>query len=114
MDYTPDYEGIGRYLRESPDLRNELHRRAELGLTVARALAPVQRHATRDRVPGTLKASGHVVDDGLDDVHHDRMQISVVFDPEPGYGAAATFPKRHPNPNAADYLRAAIPIIERG
>jgi hypothetical protein len=114
MQYSEDYEGIGRYLRESQELRTELHRRAEMGLNIARALAPVLNHATHDRVPGALKASGHVTDDGLDDIHHDRMQLSIVFDPDPGYGAAATFPHRHPNPSARDYLTAAIPIIERG
>ena len=115
MQYTPDYDGISRYLRQSPDLRTELHRRGQLGLTVARALAPVLKSPTHDRVPGELKASGHVEDgDVSDSAKHDRMVVEVVFGPEQGYGAAATFPHRHPNPNAADYLRAAIPIIERG
>jgi hypothetical protein len=114
LKYTEDYESIGRYLRESPELRAELHRRAELGLTIARALAPVLKHPTHDRVPGALKASGRVTDDGLADAGHDRMQVSIEFGPEQGYGAAATFPKRHPDPTAKDYLIAAIPMIERG
>lgn len=115
MRYDPDRRGIGDYLKFDPELKVELARRAELGLAVARALAPVLKHPQRDRVPGELKGSGHVEDDGVGGFHHDRMQLSVVFDPFQGYGAAATFPhRRHPDPTARDYLLAAIPMIERG
>jgi hypothetical protein len=119
MDYTPDYAGIAEYLNTSPELQAELERRADLGLNLARALAPVYTGRTRNRVPGTLRESGHTEFDGpLQGVHHDRMQVSVVFDPvgtnEDGYGAAGTYQhqrggKRNSN---TDYLKAAIPIIE--
>jgi hypothetical protein len=103
--YHPDSAGIGAYLRSDPDLRAELHRRADLGLTVARALAP--RHT------GALAATGHVEDSGLDDAHHDRMQISVIFTID--YAAAATYRFRHnPDETARAYLMAAIPVIEKG
>jgi hypothetical protein len=114
MRYTPDEAGTGRYLREDPALRAELHRRGELGLTVARALAPRLKAPRRDRIPGALAASGQITDDGLGGIHHDRMQLSVTVDVAPGYAAAATFPKKHPDPTARDYLLAAIPIIEKG
>lgn len=114
MDYTPDPESTGRWLREDPELKDELRRRGQLGLTVATALAPIQARPTANRVPGTLAASGEVVDDGVGGIHHDRMQLSIVFEVDQGYAAAATFPKRYPDPTAADYLRAAIPIIEKG
>lgn len=103
--YDPDYAGIAGYLREDPELRAELYRRAEMGLTVARALAP--------RRTGALAASGHVTDDGVGGVHHDRMQVSVVFTVT--YTAATTYRFRHnPDETARAYLMAAIPVIEKG
>lgn len=116
MIFHADYRGQGEYLKFNPELKAELQRRGELGLAVSRALAPRLNRATRTRIPGALAASGHVVDDGIGGVHHDRMQLSVVFDvstPE-AYGAAATWPHNRRNPAAADYLRVAIPVIERG
>jgi hypothetical protein len=111
--YTPDYSGIGEYLKTDPELRAELHRRAEMGLTVARALAPRLQQPRAGRVPGALAASGHVTDDGLDEAKHDRMQLSVVFTVE--YAAAATYRfRRNPDHLARAYLVAAIPIIEQG
>lgn len=115
--YTPDYAGIGRYLREDPELKAELHRRAELGLTVARALAPRLRVARSGRVPGALAASGHVEDLGVTASapgrfgDGQRMELAVVFNIE--YAAAATYRFRHnPNEAARAYLLAAIPVIE--
>lgn len=116
MRYDPDYAGIAAYLREDPELKAELRRRAEMGLSVARALAPRLKRPSRDRVRGELAASGEVTDDGIGGIHHDRMQLSVTFDVPQGYAAAATWPHRgHTrDPAAKDYLVAAIPIIERG
>jgi hypothetical protein len=103
--YHPDHAGIGAYLRSDVELRRELHRRADLGLTVARALAP--------RRTGALSGSGRVEDTGLDAAHHDRMQLSVVFTID--YAAAATYRFRHnPDTAARAYLMAAIPVIEKG
>jgi hypothetical protein len=34
--YDPDYAGIAGYLKADPELRAELYRRAEMGLTVAK------------------------------------------------------------------------------
>jgi hypothetical protein len=103
--YDPDYAGIAGYLKADPELRAELYRRAEMGLTVAKALAP--------RRTGALAASGHVADDGVGGVHHDRMQVSVVFTVT--YAAAATYRFRHnPDEAARAYLMAAIPVIEKG
>jgi hypothetical protein len=120
MDYTYDRDGISAYLKTSPELRAELWRRAELGLTVARALAPVFLGNSRIRVPGTLQASGHVEDGGIGGFGDSRMQVSIVFDPtgtnNDGYGAAGTYqhqPGGVRNKNI-DYLIAAIPMIERG
>jgi hypothetical protein len=120
MDYTPDYPGFDLYLQTSPELNAELHRRAELGLTIAVALAPVYTGRSNIRIPGTLKASGHVEDDGIGGIHFDRMQVSVVFDPigtnDDGYGAAGTYQHQRGgvrNKNV-DYLIAAIPMIEAG
>lgn len=101
--YTPDYRGIRSYLNNSPQLRKELHRRAILGLGVAVGLAPRRTNA--------LASSGEVVFDGSDQgKDHDRMQYSIQFTVH--YAVPVTFPKRFPD--ARDYLRAAIPIIERG
>jgi hypothetical protein len=112
-DYRPDYAGIAGYLKSDPELRAELRRRAELGLTVARALAPRLREPRPDRIPGALAASGKVTDDGIGGVHHDRMQFSVVFDIF--YAAAVTYRFRHnPDQAARAYLMAAIPVIEKG
>jgi hypothetical protein len=104
--YDPDYAGINAYLKYDPELRAELYRRAEMGLTVAKALAP--------RRTGALAASGHVTDDGIGGVHSgDRMQVSVVFTVT--YTAAATYRFRHnPDEAARAYLMAAIPVIEKG
>lgn len=111
--YTPDYGGIASYLKSDPELHQELRRRAELGLTVARALAPRLDAPRNGRIPGALAASGHVTDDGLGGAKHDRMQVSIVFDVT--YTAAATYRFRHnPDEAARAYLMAAIPIIEKG
>lgn len=111
--YEPDRAGTGAYLKADPALRQELRRRAELGLTVARALAPRLKTPRSGRVPGALAASGHITDDGIGGVHRDRMQLSVVFDVE--YTAAATYRFRHnPDEAARAYLMAAIPVIEKG
>lgn len=116
-DYTPDYSGIGAYLRDDPELKAELTRRAELGLAVARALAPRLQRPTRDRVRGALAASGHVEDLGIGASAPGRfgdgrrMTLAVVFDIE--YTAAATFRFRgNPDETAQAYLLAAIPVIE--
>jgi hypothetical protein len=89
--YDPDYAGIGAYLKSDPELRAELHRRADLGLTVARALAP--RLAPRGRVPGALAASGHVEDDGLDEAT--TTACSSRWSSTIEYAAAATYRFRH-------------------
>lgn len=106
--YHPDYKSTGEYLKFDPGLRQELHRRADLGLTVARALAP--------RRTGALASTGHITDDGPvgGSIHpHDRMQLSVVFTID--YAAAATYRFRHnPDTAARAYLMAAIPVIEKG
>lgn len=112
MEFHADYRSQGEYLRHDPELKGELQRRALLGLTIATALAPRLRHPTRNRVPGALAASGRVVDQGTDDAHHDHMALRVEFTID--YAAAATWPHNRRNPAAADYLRAAIPAMERG
>lgn len=102
MKYTPDHTGTGEYLRLDADLRNELHRRAQLGLQVAQSLAPYRT--------GALQRSGHVEFDGVaGGYHHDRMQYSVVFDVE--HAAAATWP---PGPDERAYLEAAVRAMEAG
>lgn len=104
MRYTHDGAAWGLYLRESPDLRSELHRRAQIGLAVGRALAP--------RRSGDLAASGKVVDDGVGGAHRDRMQLSVVFDVI--YAASATFPQRRNQERTRRYLEAVKAVIEAG
>lgn len=97
MDFNPDHEGIGRYLRECPELNAELMRRAHVGLAIAQGMAP--------RRTGRLARSGHVEYDGPHGgFHHDRMEYSVVFDVD--YAAAATFP------NHRGYLEAAKHAME--
>lgn len=111
--YTPDYRGIGDYLKVDPELHAELRRRAQLGVTVARALAPRLQHPRSDRVRGALAASGTVTDDGIGGVKHDRMQLSVVFTID--YTAAATYRhRRNPDHAARAYLMVVIPVIEKG
>lgn len=116
--YTEDRQGTGDYLKFDVDLKAELARRGELGLSIARALAPRLKTPRRDRVVGELAASGQVTDDGVGGFFHDRMQLSVTFDVPEGYAAAATWPHRRGggrgSPNAKDYLLAALPAIERG
>jgi hypothetical protein len=116
--YDPDYAGIGRYLREDAELKAELHRRADLGLTLARALAPRLKAPRDGRIPGALAASGHIEDLGVAASapgrfgDGQRMTLAVVFDIS--YAAAATYRFRHnPNEAARAYLLAAIPVIER-
>lgn len=102
MKYTPDHEGTGAYLRTSPELNNELHRRALVGLNVAVSLAPYRT--------GALKRSGHVEFDGSNGgAKHDRMQYSVVFDSP--HAAAATW---IPGPDERAYLLAAKRAMEGG
>lgn len=103
-DYTPDDAGTGQYLNHSPELRLELHRRALLGASLARALA--QTGKTHEH-----QASGHVEDDGPNGgVNKDRMQFSIVFDSP--HSVPVTFPRR--DPTARDYLLAALVVVERG
>lgn len=102
MKYRKDIKGTGLYLRESPELRAELHRRARIGLTFAAARA-------RKRT-GRQAASGHVEDAGIGGVKKDRMQVDVVFDVP--YSAAREFGNKRSR--AEGNLRAAVPIIERG
>lgn len=99
MKYTPDHVSTGAYLRTCPELAATLHKRATMGLEVARALAP--------RRTGRLAASGHVEYDGIGGIHYDRMQYSIVFDI--AYAAAATYP---PGPDERLYLLAAVAVIE--
>lgn len=113
-NYKADEAGIGRYMREDPELKVELRRRAEMGLTLARALAPRLQRPHAGRVPGALAASGQVTDDGIGGApgkYGPRMHFSVVFTVE--YAAAATYRfRRNPDHLARAYLLAAIPIIE--
>lgn len=75
MDYDPDYRGMARYLRLSPDLGQLLADRAEVGVHAAQAAAPVDtgNYASSLRAedggivkPGALAArqSARVVADG--------------------------------------------------
>jgi hypothetical protein len=101
--YRPDYSGTRKYLQFNSDLQRLLHRRALLGLGVAAGLAP--------RRTGSLAASGEVRDDGPNGgVNGDRHQFSIHFTVT--YAVPATYPRR--DPEARDYLRAAIPVMERG
>jgi hypothetical protein len=102
--YKPDHRGISQYLQHDQRLKMELHRRALLGLSLARALA--QHGAT-----GRHAASGHIEDDGPNGgVDRDRMQFSIVFDSP--HSVPVTFPDRHPE--ARNYLLAALTVVERG
>jgi hypothetical protein len=102
MKYNPDHAGVAAYLRTSPELAAELHRRALMGVATAAALAP--------RRTGALAASGHVEFDGPNEgAKHDRMQYSVVFDVP--HAAAATW---IPGPDERSYLLAAKAIMEAG
>lgn len=102
--YTANARGISNYLKHDRDLKKELHRRMILGMGVAVGLAP--RGPT-----GRLAASAEIVDDGPNGgINHDRMQLSLHFMVH--YAVPVTYPKRQPD--ARDYLRAAIPAMERG
>lgn len=102
--YRPNPAGVRKYLQFDRNLQRELHRRAILGLGVASGLAP--RGKT-----GRLAASGEVRDDGPNGgVNGDRHQFSVHFTVP--YAVPATYPRR--DPTARDYLRAAVPVMERG
>ncbi len=104
MKYTPNPAGVRAYLTQSPELKAELRRRAQIGLAVGRALAP--------RRSGTLASSGRVVDDGIGGAKRDRMQLSVLFDAE--HAAAVTFGyRRRPGGHRA-YLEAVKAVIEAG
>jgi hypothetical protein len=103
-DYKADLPGIGNYLNHSPELRLELHRRALLGVSMAKALA--QHGKTSEHAN-----SGHVEDDGPNGgVNKDRMQFSIVFNSP--HSVPVTFPRK--DPHARDYLLAAMAVVERG
>lgn len=69
MDYKPDRAGLGRYLRESTELKALLHAAAEVGAQAARAAAPVDTGAYRESI--------RVEDAGID---RDRQAVRVVAD----------------------------------
>ncbi len=103
MRYRPDRASTGVYLRTDPDLKNELRRRATLGLRAART--------TVARDTGRLAASGHIEDAGpRGGTKRDRMELRVVFDAP--HAAAVEFGNRRWS--GRPYLRPVIPIMRRG
>lgn len=112
MRYDPNHVGLSGYLRESPELKVEMLRRARTGLAVGQALAPRLSRPRRDRVPGALAASGHVVDDGIGGARHDRMQVSVIFDVF--YAVNVSFDQRRAREITRAYLEAMKAVIEAG
>jgi hypothetical protein len=109
--YTPDERDTGEWLRgrRGPEIRDLLYQRARLGLSVAQALAPVSTRRT-DPHRGALRASGRVVDNGIGGFRHDRLEFLVEFTVE--YSVNDAFRKGYPH--ARDFLRAALPAIQKG
>lgn len=114
MRYQPDSAGLAAYVRSSPELKAEMMRRARVGLGVAQAMAPRLQTPRRDRVPGALAASGHIVDDGVQPVKNGnpRMQLSILFDVF--YAVNVTFDQRRAQAITTAYLNAAKAAIEAG
>lgn len=101
--YTPNYRGIGEYLKYSPELKRELYRRALLGQSTA---ASLMHHKT-----GKMAASGRVVDNGPNGgFRHNRMELAVVFTVP--YAVPATW--HNARQVALDALLAAVSVMERG
>lgn len=111
MNYTPNFHDTGEWLKgnRGPELKAELNRRARFGLSVAQALAPVSSRPG-DRHRGALRASGRILDNGLGGRHGDRIELLIEFTVE--YAVNDAF--RQGYPHARDFLKAAIPVVERG
>jgi len=65
--YKLDPVGLHRYLRESPELKRVLLARAQLGVKIAKALAPVGVDSPR---PGEFRDSIHAIANEVKDAAH--------------------------------------------
>jgi hypothetical protein len=100
MDYKPDRQGMGLYLRTSPELAHLLMEAAEHGANAARAAAPVDSGAYRDSI--------RAEDAGIDSRGRNaRMATRVVADVP--YAADVEFRSGSQRP-----LQAAVNAIEGG
>lgn len=70
-----DYEGMGEFLRTSPDLADALHKVADRGLEIAKGLAPVGK-PPQDEHAGRYLEMLHTTE-GLSDVG-DRQAARIV------------------------------------
>lgn len=75
-DFTVDYAGMGRYLRESPELRAACLAHAEVGVRFAQSIAPVgpADDPHRGEFRDSIHAEAHNAPDG-------RVGARIYADP---------------------------------
>lgn len=73
MRYEPVWTGIRAMMKNHPGIHREVRNAAQRGLRIAQSRVPVDT--------GELRASGHVVDAGVQKVMkgEDRMTFRIVF-----------------------------------